>query len=357
MYIQENSKYEMNNLGKTMNESQETVSIVIPTYNQEKFIAQAIESALSQDYNNLEVIISDDNSSDSTEEIVKTYHTNKKLKYFKNPINFGRVGNYYKALYEYAKGSYVLNLDGDDFLVDSSYIYKAMNLMIPNNLIMVFAKAKTLVKDVLIEDKVNSDLPNIIDGNWLFLNYYRGYSIPHLSTLYNRSYAMKIGFYQENILSVDWESILRLMLNNRVGFINEYVGVWRKHTNNESKICNLEQRLSNIKFIESPYLYASCSNPFDQKVLVVWRKRMLKRYFFQLIVTFLILDDKNNINKIFAYIKTQYGEFYYEILLDIRLMAFRLLSKNKRIVHWGFKNILKQESFFIDLLSSQKNCN
>ena len=152
--------------------NQKKVSIIIPTYNQENFIAQTIESALSQDYNNLEVIISDDNSSDRTEEIVKTYRSDKRLKYFKNPINLGRVGNYHKALYEYARGSYVLYLDGDDFLVDNSYISNAMNLMLLNNLIMVFAKAKTLVKDILIEDKVNSDLPNIIDGNWLFLNYY-----------------------------------------------------------------------------------------------------------------------------------------------------------------------------------------
>ncbi len=49
------------------------VSIMIPTYNQQKYIVRAIESALSQDYPNMEIVISDDNSPDETQAIVENY--------------------------------------------------------------------------------------------------------------------------------------------------------------------------------------------------------------------------------------------------------------------------------------------
>ena len=49
------------------------VSIIIPTYNSEKYIEETIESALSQSYKNMEVIISDDNSKDNTMNIISKY--------------------------------------------------------------------------------------------------------------------------------------------------------------------------------------------------------------------------------------------------------------------------------------------
>ena len=90
-----------------MNNFTPKVSIIIPTYNQSKYIKKAIQSALNQDYNNLEVVVSDDNSNDNTFEIVKPLllqHIN--LKYFKNPRNIGRVANYNKVLNEYRITSY-----------------------------------------------------------------------------------------------------------------------------------------------------------------------------------------------------------------------------------------------------------
>lgn len=328
------------------------VSIVIPTYNQDSYISKTIESALCQDYPNLEIVVSDDASTDKTEEIIKRYINDKRLKYFKNERNLGRVGNYRKALYKYASGEYVLNLDGDDFLIENSYISKAMALVNLNELIMVFAKQKVLVGNFLVEDKVNTDLSGIVDGNWLFLNYHKGYSIPHLSTLYNRSYAMAIGFYQENILSSDWESILKLLLNNRIGFINEYVGVWRKHIHNESKTCNLEKRLSNLRYIESPYKYALLNELVRKIDLDNWKQQMLKRFFYNLLVTYTILGKKDVVKNIFYYIKEQDQELYYDMIFDLRWLLFRLISKNKKIVYWVFKYILGQESFVLDLLSN-----
>ena len=75
------------------------VSIMIPVYNQEDYIANTIQSALNQNYNNIEIIISDDASTDNTSQIIKDFLPNQKIKYFRNQVNIGRVKNYRKLLY------------------------------------------------------------------------------------------------------------------------------------------------------------------------------------------------------------------------------------------------------------------
>jgi len=94
------------------------VSILVPTYNQEKMIPRCIESVLNQTYNTWELIIIDDASRDSTPDIVWRYaKVEKRIKLISNSENNGMHGlykNYNKAL-EVATGEYIAILEGDDF--------------------------------------------------------------------------------------------------------------------------------------------------------------------------------------------------------------------------------------------------
>ena len=102
------------------------VSIQIPTYNQKVFIVKAIESCLMQDYENLEINIADDNSTDNSYMVIEPFLKDARVNYYKNNQNIGRVKNYRKALYEYATGEWVINLDGDDYFTDSGFVSKAI---------------------------------------------------------------------------------------------------------------------------------------------------------------------------------------------------------------------------------------
>ena len=73
------------------------ISVIIPTYNREDFIADCIESAINQDYPNLEIIVVDNNSIDRTFEIANAYsYVYKNIKVFKNNENLGPVKNWFK---------------------------------------------------------------------------------------------------------------------------------------------------------------------------------------------------------------------------------------------------------------------
>lgn len=89
------------------------VSIIMPSYNTGRFIAETINSVLAQSYTNWELIIVDDCSSDDTDEVLSRFLTDERIKYFKNDKNSGAAISRNKALRE-AKGKWIAFLDSDD---------------------------------------------------------------------------------------------------------------------------------------------------------------------------------------------------------------------------------------------------
>lgn len=88
------------------------VSIIMPSWNTERFIAETIQSVIDQTYTNWELIIVDDCSSDNTDEVVASFK-DKRIKYLHNEKNSGAALTRNKALRE-AKGEWIAFLDSDD---------------------------------------------------------------------------------------------------------------------------------------------------------------------------------------------------------------------------------------------------
>lgn len=91
----------------------ELVSIIMPSYNTGRFIAETIESVLAQSYPCWELIVVDDCSTDDTDEVVAKYLADKRIRYIKNDTNSGAAVTRNRALRE-AKGRWVAFLDSDD---------------------------------------------------------------------------------------------------------------------------------------------------------------------------------------------------------------------------------------------------
>ncbi|MGX3044136.1 glycosyltransferase family 2 protein [Helicobacter sp. T3_23-1056] len=84
------------------------VSIALITYNQQDYVGMAIESILNQTYQNFEIIVGDDSSTDETANVVKSYK-DKRIKYFKTDYNIGINGNLNLATSK-ATGDYIVLL-------------------------------------------------------------------------------------------------------------------------------------------------------------------------------------------------------------------------------------------------------
>ena len=89
------------------------VSIIMPSYNTGRFISETIESVLAQSYSNWELIIVDDCSNDDTDDVVRQYLSDERIRYIKNETNCGAAISRNRALRE-AKGKWIAFLDSDD---------------------------------------------------------------------------------------------------------------------------------------------------------------------------------------------------------------------------------------------------
>lgn len=86
------------------------MTIIIPTYNREQIVARAIDSALAQTYNNIEIIVVDDGSADNTREVLAGY--GERIRY-RNKLH-GGVSSARNAGIRLARGEFLAFLDSDD---------------------------------------------------------------------------------------------------------------------------------------------------------------------------------------------------------------------------------------------------
>lgn len=111
------------------------VSIIIPAYNTEKYIRKCIDSILEQTYQNFEVIIIDDCSSDRTIETVQAYQDSR-IKIYQNEKNSGPSFSRNRAI-KLASGEYIAILDSDDWW-STDRLEQMINYMEKNNADMIF---------------------------------------------------------------------------------------------------------------------------------------------------------------------------------------------------------------------------
>lgn len=179
-----------------------TVSIILPCYNQGMFLAEALDSLLGQTYSDWEAIIVNDGSTDNTEEVALRYvDKDKRIRYFFQ-TNKGVSAARNNAVRN-ASGEFILPLDPDDVL-EPSYIEKCISMFKKHD-DCILAYSKT----VFFGTK---------EGVW-DLPAYEGYSSILLAnrivctSIFRREDCIKIGGYDENMLIglEDWEFYLRLL--------------------------------------------------------------------------------------------------------------------------------------------------
>lgn len=108
------------------------ISIIIPVYNVEKWLNKCIDSILSQSYENFEIILVNDGSTDKSKDICYQYlKEDNRVKVF-DILNSGQSVARNIGLKE-AKGDYILFIDSDDYISDNSIIEKFINILDSNN--------------------------------------------------------------------------------------------------------------------------------------------------------------------------------------------------------------------------------
>jgi glycosyltransferase involved in cell wall biosynthesis len=257
------------------------VSIIIPTYNRAHYLIQAIESSLAQNYSNLEVVVSDNASTDETENVIKKFLLNKNFKYYKNNYNIGMVNNWGKAISDYISGEWFIILSDDDYLIDNNYISNAVNIILNNeDIVIVYAQGYILNETTKKITLFILNYKEIEKGKKIFLNENKDYPQYFMlcNVLFNRKLALELyPFSNKYNLSCDSELFLKMCLFGQVGIIKDFVSVYRAHSNNLNKKISQDINLLKNKpeYLFQAYKFAFGTKLFTQDELNKWKNRML----------------------------------------------------------------------------------
>ena len=194
------------------------VTVIIPLYNHAKFVAEAIQSALEQTYQNIELIIVDDCSTDNSVDIIKTFVDNR-ITILVNEINIGASATVNKII-NMAKGEYIALLNSDDIWMPDKL--EKQLAFLENNLkyVAVFSYAEIIDEDgVVFKDKAHFYSKVFIQQNrarheWLNYFFYNGNCLCHPSILIRKSVYFEVGLYNTLLASLpDFEMWVRILIH------------------------------------------------------------------------------------------------------------------------------------------------
>jgi glycosyltransferase involved in cell wall biosynthesis len=207
----------------------------MPVYNSELYIRDAIDSLLLQTYNNIEIIIINDGSTDNTENIIFSFNSNK-IKYLKLKKNSG-ISNALNIGILNANGNYIARMDADD--ISNEYrIEKQLEYIKKYDLDIIGCSSKNigLNQNSWIVDTKSSHIDVIL---------FFGNPFPH-SSIMCKSACFKNNHYSDKYpYAEDYELWTRFSrLGYKFGNLNEILILYRIHVNQSSKTHNIIQQNS-----------------------------------------------------------------------------------------------------------------
>ena len=200
------------------------VSVVLSTYNRGMFLKEAVNSVLNQTFDDFEFIITDDNSTDDSFEILKNYK-DKRIRLYKNRTNCGCTFNYHN-LQNLAHGKYIAHIDDDDYW-DKNKLKKQVDFMQNNGDIVLLGS--------FIETFGENARPAwVFDVNPEKLAFLMNFYNPmcHSSIIYRKNYMEKNGINYDisKKCSQDYDFYKQIILTEgRISNLPEKLVKYRMH--------------------------------------------------------------------------------------------------------------------------------
>lgn len=194
------------------------VSVVVTAYNVEEYIAKCLDSIMSSQYKDFEIVVVDDASTDRTADIVKSYiNTNGQIRLIQKNINEG-AGLGRRTGVENANGDFILFVDADDWISDT-FIQSLVNRQKETDADMTCGGVTILHANGAIDTKVYGE--KVSEGMQKFLDYGNG-DIIFLNNKLVRKSMYDIVQYSSRRYVEDTPTILPLMYYaNKLAYVND----------------------------------------------------------------------------------------------------------------------------------------
>ncbi len=275
------------------------IDVLVATYNGEKYLREQLDSILNQTYKNINVLISDDCSTDSTPEILKEYEKkDSRVKVFFHNKNFGNYIKNFEFLLTQVKSEYYALCDQDDVWCDTK-IEHSFKKMIDDGADLIYTDLK------VVDENLNEIYPSM----WDYLKIRKKVNYDDIRTeyLYNCATGctlMSKSKYIKEFLPLPYKSeymvhdywiTLYVALHGKITHLDEKTILYRQHGNNlvgtgkeSTKFKKFEQvrnlflkiKIEHFEdYVERKEVFTKEQNEFNEKCLEYYKMLKEKKYF------------------------------------------------------------------------------
>ncbi|MER2520127.1 MAG: glycosyltransferase [Bdellovibrionales bacterium] len=216
------------------------VSVVIPAYNHERFVAQGLNGILNEQYPNKEIIVIDDGSRDGTLKVIEQWaeaHKQEIPVTIRSRQNKGISATLNDGI-SLARGDYILPIASDDYLLPGGICERVTYLenhpelqAVIGDCQMVDDEGKLLYQSCL-RDYRHADPRDYATPERVAASIAKRWILPGPGLMARRGLYAKIGGYDEERKVEDWDFYLRMAARKTLGFIDYPVAAYRFHASN-----------------------------------------------------------------------------------------------------------------------------
>lgn len=209
------------------------VTVLMPVYNSERFLGQAIESILNQTFYDFEFLIIDDGSTDNSNKIIKHYASkDPRIKLLENTTNSGIVKSLNTGL-QVARGEFIARMDSDDISFPNRLARQLNYLQVHSNIGVLGCAARIIDEDGIPHQTIRFPTdPGVINWSLCFMD-----PIIHPSVMMRKDIIIKHDGYSSDLLhSEDFELWQRLCWNTDLSNLREILFYLRRYDTNITKI-------------------------------------------------------------------------------------------------------------------------
>lgn len=263
------------------------LSIGLLAHNHESYIEDCFKSILKQKFNDFEIVILNDASSDNTDVIIRNYQKIFKEKaidvtYICNKENCGNISKNVNEIICNAKGDYYWGLSCDDMFFSNAFECLVKVLNEHPDCDIAYSNMMTVDDSCHYEDAsleapmlfVTDQCEGVQEG--LFDRLMFNNCVPAPGVLFRRSVFEKYGLHDENLFSEDYEYWLRLSRNVNFYFFNQPLVYYRKSVTSVTNFSSGNKKEKLIKMMQSDY---SAKEKYFKYISNEYKKVCLKEFF------------------------------------------------------------------------------
>jgi len=322
------------------------ISVIIPNYNHAQYLNQRIDSVLNQTYQNFEVIILDDCSTDDSRKVIEQYGNHPKVKHTVfNTKNSGSTFLQWEKGIALAKGDYIWIAESDDY-ADNTFLESLAKIIIDNpNVGLAYCGSNTVDDDGKDIGKLIQEVQNNQDGYYLNNGFDECRNafffhpiVPNASAVIFKKenfYKVDASFTQYKICG-DWQFWIDICFDNYIAYYPKCLNYFRQSNTSVSRSDHYRKDTYKIFLLEKLKVSLYAYHKVNKQISLKQKMKYTDIYLFSVLLEtsrkriFLTKSEVSFITQSLLYLSPSSAFVFFKSLTDVCLFGLRKVNRKAK---------------------------